>query len=111
MQSVWKRSALVRVPGFPEPSVHTNPGASLTAGSEAAGLRQGLKTCISRQLRADVRSLVHGPHVEEQQWGAKASVLFVSSVSHSDAQKLSGKRLNLLRGQTDLGYNPDPNTS
>lgn len=36
-------------------------------------------------------------------------MLSISSPSDSDAPKFSGKGINLLRGQTDLGYNPDPN--
>ena len=55
--------------------------------------------------------LVHGQQLEKQQWRSKVSVLLISSLRDCDVAKVSGKRINLLQGQTDLGYNPDPNTS
>lgn len=55
--------------------------------------------------------LVYGAEAEEQPWRAKACVLHTGSPNDRDVATFRGKRINLLQGQTDLGYNPDPKTS
>lgn len=53
---------------------------------------------------------VQTSQTEEQQCGAQAAVVFISSPSDSDAPKHSGKKMNWLWGPNDLGYGPGPNT-
>ena len=63
------------------------------------------------QLPGDGVPPVHGAQLMEGLRRAEASHVFlINSPSDSDTT-VTGKRINWLWGQTDLGYNPSPRTS
>lgn len=109
MQSAWKKqhTALSQVLHGSE-CVHKHPG-TLTARAESACPWQGPRICISNQLpgqrdAAGPQTTGEGATMESQ------GLWFFSSPRGCDVATFSGKGINLLQGQTDLGYNPDPNT-